>query len=135
MLVEQAHDLISAHTTDDRALFLYASGAFNRLLGIDPQVSAGGRGCVKGFRLVVGGGGRREGGEGRGVVSGIGGLGSSFCIFCRCGCWAQGDPASWMGLPLLALFAGRSILLAAEKKRISRRAAACPRVESITSFT
>lgn len=38
MLVEQAHDLISAHTTDDRALFLYASGAYNRLLGIDPQV-------------------------------------------------------------------------------------------------
>lgn len=38
MLVEQAHDLISAHTADDRALFLYASGAFNRLLGIDPQV-------------------------------------------------------------------------------------------------
>ena len=40
MLVEQAHDLISAHTSDDRALFLFASGAFNRLLGIEPQVQA-----------------------------------------------------------------------------------------------
>ncbi|CAM9585021.1 unnamed protein product [Ascophyllum nodosum] len=37
MLVEQAHDLISAHTTDARALFLYASEAFQRLLGINPQ--------------------------------------------------------------------------------------------------
>lgn len=41
MLVEQAYDLISAHTTDDRALFLYASGAFQRLLGINSQVGLG----------------------------------------------------------------------------------------------
>ncbi|CAB1118351.1 unnamed protein product [Ectocarpus sp. CCAP 1310/34] len=34
MLVEQAHDLISAHTTDDRTVFLYASNAFQRALGI-----------------------------------------------------------------------------------------------------
>ncbi|CAM9826292.1 unnamed protein product, partial [Ectocarpus sp. 13 AM-2016] len=34
MLVEQAHDLISAHTTDDRTVFLYASNAFQRVLGI-----------------------------------------------------------------------------------------------------
>ncbi|CAM9327380.1 unnamed protein product [Scytosiphon promiscuus] len=37
MLVEQAHDLISAHTTDDRNLFLYASDAFKRTLGIDSE--------------------------------------------------------------------------------------------------
>ncbi len=39
MLVEQAHDLISAHTTDDRNLFLYASDAFQRILGINTQVN------------------------------------------------------------------------------------------------
>jgi len=38
MLVEQAHDLISAHTTDNRTLFLYASDAFQRILGINTQV-------------------------------------------------------------------------------------------------
>lgn len=38
MLVEQAHDLISAHTTDDRNIFLYASDAFKRTLGIRSQV-------------------------------------------------------------------------------------------------
>lgn len=41
MIVEQAHDLISAHSMDDRALFLYASGAFQRLLGIHSQVRRG----------------------------------------------------------------------------------------------
>lgn len=38
VLVEQAYDLISAHSMDDRALFLFASEAFQRLLGINPQV-------------------------------------------------------------------------------------------------
>ncbi|CAM9602569.1 unnamed protein product, partial [Ectocarpus sp. 8 AP-2014] len=37
MLVEQAHDLISAHTTDDRTVFLYASNAFQRVLGISTE--------------------------------------------------------------------------------------------------
>ena len=40
MLVEQAHDLISAHTTDERTLFLYASDAFQRILGINTQVGS-----------------------------------------------------------------------------------------------
>lgn len=40
MLVEQAHDLISAHTTDDRTVFLYASNAFQRVLGISTEVKA-----------------------------------------------------------------------------------------------
>lgn len=57
MLVEQAYDLISAHTTDDRALFLYASGAFQRLLGINSQVSLNMAGIVRGvsvrFSVIV----------------------------------------------------------------------------------
>ncbi|CAM9273459.1 unnamed protein product [Phaeothamnion confervicola] len=37
MLVEQAHDLISMHSADDKAVFLYASSAYHRALGMDPQ--------------------------------------------------------------------------------------------------
>ncbi|CAM9889692.1 unnamed protein product [Ascophyllum nodosum] len=36
MLVEEAHDLISAHSTDVNAVFTFASGGFDRLLGMDP---------------------------------------------------------------------------------------------------
>lgn len=39
MLVEEAHDLISAHSTDVNAVFTFASGGFDRLLGMDPSVS------------------------------------------------------------------------------------------------
>lgn len=38
MLVEEAHDLISAHSTDVNAVFTFASGGFDRLLGMDPSV-------------------------------------------------------------------------------------------------
>lgn len=38
LLVEEAHDLISAHTADKRVVFLYASTGFDRMLGIDPSV-------------------------------------------------------------------------------------------------
>lgn len=38
MLVEEAHDLISAHSTDVNAVFTFASGGFDRLLGMDPAV-------------------------------------------------------------------------------------------------
>lgn len=38
MLVEEAHDLISAHSNDVNAIFTYASGGFARLLGVDPKV-------------------------------------------------------------------------------------------------
>ena len=38
LLVEEAHDLISAHSTDINAVFTFASGGFDRLLGMDPSV-------------------------------------------------------------------------------------------------
>lgn len=38
LLVEEAHDLISAHSTDINAVFTFASGGFDRLLGMDPAV-------------------------------------------------------------------------------------------------
>ncbi|CAM9766741.1 unnamed protein product [Choristocarpus tenellus] len=41
MLVEQAHDLISVHSPDDRAIFQFASGAYQRILGIDPKELVG----------------------------------------------------------------------------------------------
>lgn len=41
MLVEEAHDLISAHSTDVNAVFTFASGGFDRLLGMDPAVRKG----------------------------------------------------------------------------------------------
>ncbi|CAM9637614.1 unnamed protein product, partial [Laminaria digitata] len=37
LLVEEAHDLISAHSTDINAVFTFASGGFDRLLGMDPS--------------------------------------------------------------------------------------------------
>lgn len=38
MLVEEANDLISAHTNDIHAIFTFASAGFDRMLGIDPKV-------------------------------------------------------------------------------------------------
>lgn len=51
MLVEEAHDLISAHSTDVNAVFTFASGGFDRLLGMDPSVSMKkkSRNCVSVF--------------------------------------------------------------------------------------
>lgn len=42
-LVEEAHDLISAHSNDVNAIFTYASGGFARLLGVDSKVGSLGR--------------------------------------------------------------------------------------------
>lgn len=52
MLVEEAHDLISAHSTDVNAVFTFASGGFDRLLGMDPAVRRLNRavGCGKVMR-------------------------------------------------------------------------------------
>lgn len=38
MLVEEANDLISAHTNDIHAIFTFASSGFGRILGVDPKV-------------------------------------------------------------------------------------------------
>ena len=72
MLVEEAHDLISAHSTDVNAVFTFASGGFDRLLGMDPTVSRRrGRCCphpgkCSGLYIVLccsGGGGGGGGGD------------------------------------------------------------------------
>lgn len=38
MLVEEANDLISAHSNDTHAVFTFASAGFDRILGVDPKV-------------------------------------------------------------------------------------------------